>query len=252
MPRRRSQTANGLEPHGRPARLAVDVLAQGELELTRDQAHYLSHVLRLCPLDPVILFDAVGREAMAKILKLDRQAALVEVAAATTRSAPVCKLTVGLAVPKGERADWVVEKLTEVGVTHIVWLACERSVALPAQAGTRDDRWQRIARAAAGQSERVGWPEVTGPISVSQFLTLDAERRLIADKSGEPVGSWRQHVLPRSVLLGVGPEGGFAKVELEALTAARFERLCLGPNVLRIETAAVVGAAMILSVFEEN
>ncbi|MBI5510351.1 MAG: 16S rRNA (uracil(1498)-N(3))-methyltransferase [Deltaproteobacteria bacterium] len=232
-------------PTRRPPRLFVELLCQGTVTLSTGQAHYLTHVLRLGQGAPLVLFDAAGGEADAVLLRARGATLEVEVEAAVTR-ARGWDLTVALAVPKGERADWAVEKLTEVGVARILWLLSERSVVKPERFGARQARLQRIAAAAASQSGRVGLPEIVGPMRFEEFLTLSAEHRLIADMSGEPMQSWLSTPSPRVVLLGIGPEGGFAAVELEAAERAAFHRCRLGANTLRIETAAVVGAAMIL------
>jgi 16S rRNA (uracil1498-N3)-methyltransferase len=247
MPRRNQPPRVETAPVLRPPRLAVRAVAVGPLTLDLDQAHYLSRVLRLRVGHQIAVFDAAGCEGLATIQTLDRGSALVEVRALETRPTPLCAVTVALAAPKGERADWVVEKLTEVGVTGILWLTTERAVVRADGESRRTERWLRIAQAAAAQSERVGWPTIAGPIPFERFLTLSAERRLIADRSGESLQSWAQ---PRSALLGIGPEGGFTATELEAVARAGFMRTRLSANILRVETAAIVGASMILGLGE--
>ena len=246
MPRRRQRATSANEASPRRPRIAVNEVVVGGLALDREQAHYLSRVLRLGAGDIATLFDARGREAEATITQLTREGAAAEVVTVRTRPTLACSLTVALATPKGERADWAIEKLTEVGVDRILWLVTERSVMKPDPVGARTERWTRLARAAASQSERVGWPQIQGPIPFDQFLTLDSEHRLIADRSGEPLESWVPHTHPRSALLGIGPEGGFTTAELEASARAGFVPVSLSPNILRVETAAIIGAAMIL------
>ena len=244
-PRQRSPTRDGNDA-GVP-RFAVDALGVGGITLRGDSAHHLSHVLRLGHGAAVLLFDRNGHEALARIARVGRDEVEAQVTSVIRRPALPLAVTVALPAPRGERADWVVEKLTEVGVSRILWLLSERSVTKPDPRGGRPARWERIARAAAAQSERVGWPVVEGPISFAVFLTSGDERRLIADQSGEWMGAQGSMAAGRSVTLGIGPEGGFSARELAAATAAGFFCVRLSPNILRVETAAVVGAAMLLS-----
>ncbi len=149
------------------------------------------------------------------------------------RSEP--EVTVAFAVVKGQRPEWAVQKLTEIGVDRIVPLLAARSVVRwPAgEAGTQVSRLRRVAREAAMQSRRA-WLPVVEPVTPFAVLAA-APGAAVAHLGGGPP------TLARPVVL-VGPEGGWDDAELDA---AGPSRVGLGPSVLRTETAAVVAGALL-------
>ncbi len=144
-------------------------------------------------------------------------------------------VTVAVAPPKGDRLDWLVQKVTEVGVTRLVLLIAERSVVRwdPDRADRQLDRLRRIAGEAAMQSRRVWLPELCGPRPAAEVLASTA----IAEPAGRPVAAGDRAI-------AIGPEGGWSPAEL----AQAADRVSLGATVLRVETAAVVAAALMLAV----
>ena len=154
----------------------------------------------------------------------------------TERPAPA--LTVAFAPTKGDRPEWVVQKLTELGVDTIVPITTDRSVVhWEGQRGLRAaERLRRVAREAAAQSRRVWLPEIAEPTSLSAWVGRCGGVAALADPDGEPPD------LDRPVV-AVGPEGGWSDAERAlGLAAVR-----LGDGVLRAETAAVVAGALLCS-----
>jgi 16S rRNA (uracil1498-N3)-methyltransferase len=231
-------------PLREPPRLVVEELVEGELQLDGEPAHYLRDVLRLGPRDRVLLFDGHNRQAEAQVRRVERAGVLLEVGAAQNLAALACALTVGLPPPRGERADWVVEKLTEIGVARIVWIRTARGQARHAN---RTERWQRLAAAAAQQARRASLPELAGPIPFAELLTHETEARWIGDTRGAPLQRELLAPPPASVLLALGPEGGFTAEELASAERAGYGLVSLGPLTMRVETAAVVGAGIIMN-----
>lgn len=138
------------------------------------------------------------------------------------------------AVVKGQRPEWAVQKLTEIGVDRIVPLLAARSVVRwpPGEAGGQLARLRRVAREAAMQSRRVWLPEVAG---VTPFDAMAAEAgAALAQPGAGPPG------LAHPVVL-IGPEGGWDDAELAAAPAL----VGLGPSVLRTETAALVAGTLL-------
>jgi 16S rRNA (uracil1498-N3)-methyltransferase len=221
----------------------VDALAPGELLLDSERAHYVKNVLRLERDQKLLLFDGDNRQAHATVTDRSRGRVVLEVGPIEELAALACALTVGLPPPRGERADWAVEKLTEVGVARIVWITTERTLE---RHGRRSERWQRVATAAATQSRRATLPELDGPVPFESLLEYETDARWIGDARGAPLTT-ATSPLPASALLAVGPEGGFTDDELTRAEQAGYRRVCLGPLVLRVETAAVVGAGIILN-----
>ena len=179
---------------------------------------------------------------------------LVRVDAAMSRTAPATRSTwtVAAAVPKGERADWMVEKLSELGTAAFVPLAAARSVVLP-EGKNKRERWSRIATEAAKQSRRAGVMRIGELTSVGPVLEDLAETSNAAGwyfstaGDAKPAGE-AADALPagtRSIVAFVGPEGGWTDDELSRFAAAGLTPVRLTPTVLRVETAAVAAAAVI-------
>ena len=147
---------------------------------------------------------------------------------------PAPAVAVGFAVVKGQRPEWAVQKLTEIGVDRIVPLVTARSVVRwpPGEAGGQLARLRRVAREAAVQSRRVWLPEVTGVTSVADLAGESGVA--FAHPGGGPPALERPLVL-------VGPEGGWDDDELAAAPV----QIGLGPSVLRTETAAVVAGTLL-------
>lgn len=220
------------------AQVLVDDVAAPEL--SSDAAHHLLRVLRLRDGEQVSVIDGRGSWAIAELR--DRRLAPVgsiEYAAVSTPT-----LTVAFAPPKGDRADWAVAKLTELGVDRVVALRTQRSVVRLSDARWERTRarWLRIAVEASMQSRRVRLPELCQPTTVPDFVTAGSSRLLQAHFDGRPVAEAAAELSekPADVAILIGPEGGW--VEAELLEPAC--RVRLGSTVLRTETAAVVGAVL--------
>jgi len=235
-------------------RLWLERLAAGRVRLDDEQTHYLSHVRRLGVGDEVLLLGGDGQAARAAIVHGEPGALWLEVASPTPQPPPALELSIALATPKGERSDWAVEKLTELGVARIVWLATARGVVTPRQGGHREERWQRLALAAAQQAGRTRAPELCGPMPLCVALARPVELKLVADPSGEPLVTWLGRSLggraaaPRSAQVLIGPEGGFCADELMQAAQAGYTAVGLGGLILRVETAAVAAAAVLAGV----
>jgi 16S rRNA (uracil1498-N3)-methyltransferase len=157
------------------------------------------------------------------------------------------ELSVGVALPKGERQKWLVEKLTELGVTTLIPLETQRGVAQPNAAAL--GRLARYVVEAAKQCRRNRLMKIATPQAWSDWiLPADApnekpvERRLLAHPRGKPLPQVDLS-LPLSTRLAIGPEGGFTESEIEVADRYGWQPVDLGPRVLRVETAAVALAA---------
>lgn len=214
--------------------------AAGRHELPEDVAHHLARVLRCRPGDPVRLGDGAGGTAEAIVASADKRGVTVEVQAVHREPPPAVALTLAFALPRLQRAEWLLEHGTEVGVAAFqpIWTARTRP------GNERPDRWQRIVTAAAGQCDRAWLPRVQPACELADLLAqTDSGTRLLASAAGAPC---RPLDGGRATLL-VGPEGGFADDELAAIAAAGYAGVRLGGHILRTETAALVGAALLLA-----
>lgn len=244
-------------------RVCLELVRPGTVSLDDRQAHHVRDVLRLGPGDAVEVFDAMGRVAAARIVECDGRRVLLEVGMVRRQQQPGPRLVVASAIPRGARADWMVEKLSELGAARFVPLIAERSVVMPA-GRSRTMRWRRLAEESARQCRRVGVMAIDEPAMLFDFLAgLDLSSAAAGSQGGNPpaLRAWflsaDQPVEPAAEALGdenigllaeatlvVGPEGGFSPGELDAFARAGLTGLCLGRTILRTETAAVAAAAV--------
>ena len=198
-------------------------------ELTDEDEHHLRRVLRIRDADVVTLCDGAGRWVVARLT-----AGGLAVESEQTTEVALRSATVISAIPKGDRPEWIVQKLTEIGTTAIGFMDCARSVVRwdAARAAKQIERLRRIAREAAMQSRRAWLPRVLDVVSFDEAkLSVTCA---IADPDGGELAADTDTML-------VGPEGGFTDGELNS--AGR--RVALSPNVLRVETAALAAGFLL-------
>jgi 16S rRNA (uracil1498-N3)-methyltransferase len=218
------------------------------------EAHHLLHVMRAAIGDEVTLFDNSGVEFRAVVEQSSRSAVELRIVdrIEVGRELPFA-LAVGVALPKGDRQKWLVEKLTELGVTKLVPLSTARGVAQPTDSAL--DRLRRAAIEAAKQSGRNRLLDVASPQDWREWIEShllkfsgpqsDVELRLLlAHPGGDPISAFDLAV-SRPTAITIGPEGGLTDDEVAAATAAGWNRVGLGPRILRVETAAVAIAAAV-------
>jgi 16S rRNA (uracil1498-N3)-methyltransferase len=235
----------------RPAtRLYIEQgLAPGiAVALSRAQAHRLRHVLRLGPGALVAGFNPRDGEWLCRLSEIGRDGAMLS--ALTQRRPPEPEADVWLlfAPIKRGRLDWLVEKATELGAAALLPVTTARTQ--PERLNR--ERLQAVAVAAAEQSERLSLPDIRELQPLARLLAgWPAERRLVVcDESGvgAPIAvALADFPMQAPAALFIGPEGGFAETELDALGKLPIvRRVGLGPRVLRAETAALAA----LSVFQ--
>lgn len=191
----------------------------------------------------VELFDDEGREfdAVVDTLTDDHVELSVRERAVRPRESPL-DLTLAVALLKADKLDLVVEKVTELGATRIVLFTCAHS--LGSGSTRRLERWQRIALSAAKQCGRSRVPVIEGPEPIDAVAIRAAGLRLLCwEHAAETRLPDRSAV--SSVLIAIGPEGGFADEEITLLRQSGFDAISLGPRILRAETAAI--AAIVLA-----
>ncbi|MDT8397303.1 MAG: 16S rRNA (uracil(1498)-N(3))-methyltransferase [Pseudomonadales bacterium] len=223
-------------------------LAPGVLvSLPANTSHYLAHVLRLMPADPLILFNDEGREFSASIADISKKQVRVQIleeGQAGTESPLHTHLALGIS--RGERMDYAIQKSTELGVSEITPLFTEHGeVKLSSErSAKRQAHWQQIAISACEQSGRVSVPVIHAPLGLERWLpALNGGTRLLFHHHQE-------QTLPKvrpagPIILLIGPEGGFSAAELALARQADFVTVRLGPRVLRTETAPVVALSVL-------
>jgi 16S rRNA (uracil1498-N3)-methyltransferase len=216
----------------------------GRAQLTGDEARHVARVLRAKAGDEIVVFAGTGVEWPARIMKIGRDEVELEIGPARSDAAPAgSSLVLAVALPKGERQKWLVEKLTELGVDRLVPLVTVRGVAEATPAALA--RLRRTVIEASKQCGRNTLLEIAPPATPAELLArLDPGTwPLVTDPAGPPVATVPRPVSPVGILALVGPEGGFTTEEVAAAVSAGCTRASLGPHVLRIETAAVAAAA---------
>ncbi len=196
--------------------------------LAGDDRHHLERALRLRSGDPLTVGDGAGRWRPCRFGDLVEPVGdVVEVAA------PGPVVAVGFAVLKGGRSETIVQKLTELGVDRIVPFVADRSVVQwdEAKSARQVQRWRRVAREAVMQCRRLWMPEVE---PVRAFGDLDLGKAVLAVSEGRTLAASENFVL-------VGPEGGWDDAELAAVD----RHVCLGPHIMRAETAAIMAGAVL-------
>lgn len=199
--------------------------------ISSQHRHHLERVLRLRPGAPVALGDGRGSwrtavlgstvECTSEVFNVDRPS-------------PSLRLTVAL--PKGDRADWMLQKATEIGIDEIIVLESDHSVVRwPApRRANQLERMRRITRSAGAQSRRAWLPAVTGPVTFGEATA--AAGTVLAQPGGGPFAPAWRNVL-------IGPEGGWSDGEL----CGGLPTVGLGPQVLRVETAALVASTLLVA-----
>ena len=220
-----------------PSQLAGDAAT-----LTGPEAHHLVKVMRASVGDEITLFDGRGNELAARITAVSRSEVLLAILSQrqVNRELPF-SLALGVALPKGERQRWLVEKLVELGATRLTPLTTQRGVAQPTSSAL--ERLQRAVIEACKQCGRNRLMQIDDPRSLGEFAAGEAPStlRLIAQPGGAALeGRWQRG---RDVVAAIGPEGGFTDEEVATAYAAGWEAVGLGERVLRVETAAIAMAA---------
>lgn len=208
------------------------------------QAHHIGTVLRRGPGDAVLLFNERDGEYAATIAALRKDRASFTLGARLRAPEPAPDLRLLMAAVKRDAMDWIVEKATELGVSAIQPVTTRRTV----MDRVNTQRLATIARGAAEQCERFSVPAVHDAAPLHAVLDRwDGTRLLVAAerRGAAPIGTVaRDACLPLAWL--VGPEGGFDRAELDDLARRPFVSLVsLGPRILRAETAAVSGLAVL-------
>jgi 16S rRNA (uracil1498-N3)-methyltransferase len=233
------------DPRGVAPSLAPGVV----LDVGGEAGHHLGTVLRVRRGEPVSLADGGGVVAQGIVGAVARGQVEVEVSETFVVPADEPRLTVVQGLPKGRKLDEVVQRLCELGVDRLVPAATARAVKQVDGGGKADRvhaRWQAIAVAASQQSRRAR-VMVVEPVSAWPSPS-PATGVVLWEEAEEPLAEVLDRVLPAAseageLVVAIGPEGGLDRREVEASGLAP---AALGSTILRTETAAVVGAALVL------
>ncbi|MEG4582576.1 16S rRNA (uracil(1498)-N(3))-methyltransferase [Microcoleus sp. MON1_C5] len=252
-------------------RLAVTAtqICDRKIDLTREQQHYLNRVLRLHAGDRFIAMDGRGHWWLA-VLEAQETGLFASITEeiAVNRELPV-EVTLMAALPKGNGFDEVVRQATELGVASIVPVTSDRTLLKPSD--QKVDRWRRIAAEAAEQSERQIVPTILEPVSFDVAVKDCGQKyRFICVARGENRHLWDCLIASfdppfvgavppcpppaggeLSIVIAVGPEGGWTEGEVERAIEFGFEAVSLGSRILRAVTAPIVALSLVGAAFEK-
>ena len=229
-------------------RFFVDSVHSGRAQIAGQEAHHLTRVLRVEAGQKFEISD--NRDLyLAEIESARKDLVSFAILERLEPIEPALHSVVLVSLIKFERLEWIIEKATELGVERIVPVEAERSEkGLARAAAKRLERWRRIAREASEQSRRARLPEVDSCLALPAALAMETDYRYVLEEQASPpflsaLPASRKP--PDRVALLVGPEGGWTDREREALSAAKWKAVSLGHEILRAETAAIAGLAIL-------
>ena len=219
----------------------------GTLELGTGAAQHVARVLRMSAGDALVLFNGDGSEYHSRLETVDRRRVTVRVLKRRegVAESPLA-IHLGIAISRGERMDWVVQKATELGASCLTPLFTERTAVK--LGGDRTDKkmrhWRQVAISACEQCGRNHLPTIDPPTSLLDWLAVTrADHRYVLHhraSNGPSAGT-----PPTSIALLSGPEGGLSTAEMKVAEQAGYQPLALGPRVLRTETAPLAAIAIL-------
>jgi 16S rRNA (uracil1498-N3)-methyltransferase len=168
---------------------------------------------------------------------------------AEVESAALPQITVYLSIFKFDRFEWALEKLTELGVSHVVPMIAQRTEEhLAKAAAKRVERWRKIARESSQQARRVAPPEIAEPVALKKAIAEAQGSRIVLSEAEEGVSlksALADSTLP--LAMAFGPEGGWSDTELELFHASGWMAASLGHTILRAETASIAAVAVAMA-----
>ena len=225
-----------------PRFFAPGVITPGEFVLTGPEAHHLANVRRCVVGDHITLFNGDGREFPADVIAVSKKQVLLHVTGVESpaRELPF-SLEIAAAMPKGDRGDFLIEKLVELGVTRFTPLETQRSVAVP-----KANRIENLRQAVIEASKQCGrnvLMQVSDVMTWKAFLArtdLPSRKFMLTTQATQSFAGD-----PGDMVLAIGPEGDWDAKEIEAATQSGWSEMSLGPRILRVETAAIAASALV-------
>jgi len=213
---------------------------QGTINLTEEIRKHAVTVLRMQAGEQLVLTDGNGCSATADILQADKKQLTVALGELVAHPAPQKKMILGISLLKNTaRFEWMLEKVTEIGITAIIPLLAERTE----RQHFRQDRFQQILVSACLQSGQFHFPILHEPMKLAAVFSMDLPPNKFIAHCMEGDKPQLEGQSSDSILL-IGPEGDFTSAELDLAVQHQFEPVGLGESRLRTETAGIVGAVL--------
>lgn len=219
--------------------------------LSGDEHHHLNHVVRIKTQEKVWLFDEQGTSYLARVEEIGREKTRLLILKKVTQKRPRLNIALGQALLRSKKMEFIIQKTTEWGIARFIPVVTQRSlIKIQTKSDKRIERWQRIAREASKQSGQVFSLSIEAPVPLTPFLKERKEkiRLLLSENQGKALKNiliQYQENVPSSVLILVGPEGGWSDEEEQDILSHGYEAVTLGKQILRAETAALSSVALI-------
>ncbi|WP_139490447.1 16S rRNA (uracil(1498)-N(3))-methyltransferase [Brevibacillus dissolubilis] len=217
-----------------------------EVEITGDDVHHIVKVMRSETGEEIIVCDGTGRVARVRLSELSKELVRGEIVELLDeqRELPI-RVTIGQGLPKADKMEWILQKGTELGAYAFFPFSSERTIVKldEKKEGKKLERWRKIAKEAAEQAHRAIVPQLLSPVSYKQLLKEFEKYTAVAIAYEKEGGGKLSDVLPTlsagdSLLVLIGPEGGFSEEEVRLAEQAGAKSVSLGPRILRTETAS--------------
>ena len=234
--------------------ISPDSISDGNAYITGDDARHIARSLRMAVGDGVEISDGVGTDYVARLTRIRDDECIAEIVEShpSDKESPV-KITLYMAMPKGDKLEQVTQKAVELGALRIIPFESERCIKRPAQdkIAKITDRLNRIATEAAKQCGRSRLPEVLPMVRLADILTeIKNYTMALFCYEGEGTRSLRGVLeaseSPMSVSVVVGSEGGFSPEEARSIIEAGAKCVNLGPRILRCETAPLCALSAVM------
>ena len=231
-------------------RFFVSPVTSDTLCIDGENGRHIARSLRMRPGETLTLSNGEGIDYLARILSIDGDSVETEILERTpNQTEPRAKLTLFMAMPKGDKMELIVQKATEIGVSVIQPILTERCISRPDEKSMEKKRarYQKIALEAAGQSGRGKVPEIRKLLTLSEAVQVLPEKSILFyEKGGERLSKL---ITSDDTDIGmfVGSEGGFSEEEAAFLVENGVVPATLGMRILRCETAPLCGMSVILS-----
>jgi 16S rRNA (uracil1498-N3)-methyltransferase len=216
--------------------------------------HHLSKVARIKPGELVWLFDKIGKEHRACVEEIGKDKTRLLIVETKKKRETKIRITLAQVMLKTKKMDLVIQKATELGMHVIRPIISDRTVVkIEDRQYKKTERWKRIIVEASKQCGRSSLPEIHPPIGLNTFINRKekAKKLFLSERGGKFLRDILMYPLkmetkiPGSVILLVGPEGGWTEGEEQDIMENYYEAVSLGSLTLRSETAAIVSMAMV-------
>jgi len=227
------------------------------LLLYGDEHHHLSRVARIKPEEKVWLFDEQGANYLAKVEEIRKDLTRLSILQTLDKNKPKIKITLAQALLKSKKMDLIIQKSTELAVTDIIPVITARTIVkVEEKIQKKIERWKKIALEAVKQSQRSFLPSISPPMPIEKLVEGRREEKklLLSENRGKYLrdilienscSELKMRKPPSSVLILVGPEGGWTDEEEKFILDNGYEAVSLGGQTLRAETAALCSLVLI-------